>query len=121
MALLRLPECFDILRCLLHIQPKPIPAMAMLHSAAERHRSATPNDDRRRGLLQRLRLGLHVSKGDVTTLIRWLLLRPDGAHGRQILVAPRPALAKWHAEGLELGLTPADTKTKDESALGEHV
>src|SRR5262245_18468192 len=121
MALLRLPQRFDVLRCLLHLQPKAIPAMAMLHGTSERRRGATTRDNRWRRLLQRLRLGLHVSKGDVTALIRRLLLRPDGAHGLEILVSAAPTLLEWHPGSPKLGLTPADAEAEDESAIGQHV
>jgi len=75
----------------------------------------------RTGLLQWLRLSLHVSKGNVTALIRWLLLCPDGAYGRQILVSPTPTVVEWHAESPELGLTPADAEAKDEPAIGQYI
>jgi hypothetical protein len=57
-----------------------------LHCAAERRWGTTTDDDRRRGTLHRLRLRLHIGKGDIVALIRWLRLCPDSTYGRQIVV-----------------------------------
>jgi len=50
-----------------------------------------------------------------------MLLRPEGAHQLECLVAPARALLEGHAERRELPLEPADRGADDQAAAGQDV
>src|SRR5439155_8336652 len=96
------------------------PAVALRHRATIRGRRSAADDDGDRRL-HGARHRLNALERQIRTAMDWLLLRPQRAHRREIVVADATAFLERRARRLHLRLTPADAEPEDHPTVREHV
>jgi hypothetical protein len=72
-------------------------------------------------LLGGLGLKNNVGKGAIGTVVLWRILRPEGLHDTQRFIGPASTLGKRNTECLKFRLSPAHTRSENQTAITQLV